>query len=192
TPAFRQFCAGGAAEKRRRAIGGGRTGNAAFGVDVGADCCHRRVRRAPGHRNLSPLAFCAHEPSSEPHAGTDLRICQPWREQAGAGGGERQQAAVPGVTLCAATGAVVAIASNDGGKQALEAMKKHLQELRAAPYGLTTEQVVAIASNDGGKQALEAMKKHLQELRADPYGLTTGQVVAIASNNGGKQALEAM
>ncbi len=61
----------------------------------------------------------------------------------------------------------MAIASNIGGKQALETVQRLLPVLCQA-HGLTPEQVVAIASNIGGKQA---------------------QVVAIASN-GGKQALE--
>ncbi|MFP4854491.1 hypothetical protein [Paraburkholderia sp. BR14264] len=86
----------------------------------------------------------------------------------------------------------MAIASNDGGKQALEAVRTQLPALREPPFGLTTEQVVAIASNDGGKQALEAVRTQLPALREPPFGLTTEQVVAIASNDGGKQALEAV
>ncbi|MGD7410351.1 avrbs3 family type III effector protein, partial [Ralstonia pseudosolanacearum] len=87
---------------------------------------------------------------------------------------------------------VVAIASHDGGKQALEAVGAQLVALRAAPYALSTEQVVAIASNHGGKQALEAVRALFRGLRAAPYGLSTAQVVAVASSNGGKQALEAV
>ncbi|MGA4287579.1 hypothetical protein ACI2TJ_12285 [Ralstonia nicotianae] len=87
---------------------------------------------------------------------------------------------------------VVAIASNTGGKRALEAVCVQLPVLRAAPYRLSTEQVVAIASNKGGKQALEAVKAHLLDLLGAPYVLDTEQVVAIASHNGGKQALEAV
>ncbi|MPW11814.1 avirulence protein, partial [Paraburkholderia sp. CNPSo 3155] len=87
---------------------------------------------------------------------------------------------------------VVAIASNDGGKQALEAVKVLLPELCQPPYNLSAAQVVAIASNDGGKQALEAVKVLLPELCPPPCNLSAGQVVAIASNIGGKQALEAV
>ncbi len=56
--------------------------------------------------------------------------------------------------LCQAHGLtpdqVVAIASHDGGKQALETVRQ--------AHGLTPEQVVAIASNGGGKQALETVR----------------------------------
>ncbi len=48
---------------------------------------------------------------------------------------------------------VVAIASNDGGKQALETVQRLLPVL-CQDHGLTPDQVVAIASNGGGKQAL--------------------------------------
>jgi hypothetical protein len=89
------------------------------------------------------------------------------------------------------TGQVVAIAGNGGGKQALEAVKEHLQELRADPYGLTTGQVVAIASNDGGKQALKAVKELLPKLLEDPYGLTTEQAVDAVCL-GGRPALKAI
>jgi chemotaxis response regulator CheB len=89
---------------------------------------------------------------------------------------------------------VVAIANNNGGKQALEAVKKQLLELidPEGDYQLTRDQVVAIASNIGGRKALEAVKKQLLEL-IDPegdYQLTRDQVLAIASNDGGTQALE--
>ncbi|WP_374152514.1 hypothetical protein [Xanthomonas hortorum] len=50
---------------------------------------------------------------------------------------------------------VVAIASNNGGKQALETVQRLLPVLCQAPHDLTPEQVVAIAS--GGKQALETV-----------------------------------
>ncbi|MCE4283329.1 TAL effector repeat-containing protein, partial [Xanthomonas hortorum pv. vitians] len=50
---------------------------------------------------------------------------------------------------------VVAIASNGGGKQALETVQRLLPVLCQAPHDLTPEQVVAIACHDGGKQALE-------------------------------------
>ena len=56
---------------------------------------------------------------------------------------------------------MVAIASNGGGKQALEAVKAQLLQLLAEPYNLTREQVVAMASNIGGKQALEAVKAQI-------------------------------
>ncbi|MEX3640469.1 avirulence protein, partial [Paraburkholderia sp. BR14427] len=85
----------------------------------------------------------------------------------------------------------VAIASNDGGKQALEAVRTQLPALREPPFGLTTEQVVAIASNDGGKQALEAVRTQLPALREPPYGLTTEQVVNMACVVG-RPALEAI
>ncbi|MGD6566064.1 TAL effector repeat-containing protein, partial [Xanthomonas citri pv. citri] len=51
---------------------------------------------------------------------------------------------------------MVAIASNGGGKQALETVQRLLPVLCQA-HGLTPEQVVAIASHDGGKQALETV-----------------------------------
>ncbi|KKY05697.1 hypothetical protein NY99_24410, partial [Xanthomonas phaseoli pv. phaseoli] len=83
---------------------------------------------------------------------------------------------------------VVAIASNNGGKQALETVHRLLPVLCQA-HGLTPEQVVAIASHDGGKQALETVQRLLPVL-CQAHGLTPEQVVAIASNGGGKQALE--
>ncbi|MEQ7716963.1 TAL effector repeat-containing protein, partial [Xanthomonas nasturtii] len=51
---------------------------------------------------------------------------------------------------------VVTIASNIGGKQALETVQRLLPVL-CKQHGLTPEQVVAIASNGGGKQALETV-----------------------------------
>ncbi|MGC7438662.1 TAL effector repeat-containing protein, partial [Xanthomonas citri pv. citri] len=81
----------------------------------------------------------------------------------------------------------VAIASNIGGKQALETVQRLLPVLCQA-HGLTPEQVVAIASH-GGKQALETVQRLLPVL-CQAHGLTPEQVVAIASNIGGKQALE--
>ncbi|MEB1743743.1 TAL effector repeat-containing protein, partial [Xanthomonas campestris pv. campestris] len=54
---------------------------------------------------------------------------------------------------------VVAIASNNGGKQALETVQRLLPVLCQAPHDLTPEQVVAIASNNGGKQALETVQR---------------------------------
>ncbi|MGX2055807.1 type III secretion system effector avirulence protein AvrBs3 [Xanthomonas axonopodis] len=83
---------------------------------------------------------------------------------------------------------VVAIASNIGGKQALETVQRLLPVLCQA-HGLTPDQVVAIACNGGGKQALETVQRLLPVL-CQAHGLTPQQVVAIASNNGGKQALE--
>ncbi|ASN11698.1 Tal7, TAL effector AvrBs3/PthA family (plasmid) [Xanthomonas citri pv. malvacearum] len=83
---------------------------------------------------------------------------------------------------------VVAIASNIGGKQALETVQRLLPVLCQA-HGLTPEQVVAIASHDGGKQALETVQRLLPVL-CQAHGLTPDQVVAIASHDGGKQALE--
>ncbi len=63
--------------------------------------------------------------------------------------------------LCQAHGLtpdqVVAIASNGGGKQALETVQRLLPVLCQA-HGLTPDQVVAIASNGGGKQALETVQ----------------------------------
>ncbi|MCC8663011.1 TAL effector repeat-containing protein, partial [Xanthomonas hortorum pv. gardneri] len=82
-----------------------------------------------------------------------------------------------------------AIASHDGGKQALETVQRLLPVLCQAPHDLTPEQVVAIACHDGGKQALETVQRLLPVLR-HAHGLTREQVVAIASNGGGKQALE--
>ncbi|OWB17658.1 TAL effector repeat-containing protein, partial [Xanthomonas oryzae] len=46
---------------------------------------------------------------------------------------------------------VVAIASNNGGKQALETVQRLLTVL-CQDHGLTPAQVVAIANNNGGKQ----------------------------------------
>ncbi|MGW8342525.1 type III secretion system effector avirulence protein AvrBs3 [Xanthomonas axonopodis] len=83
---------------------------------------------------------------------------------------------------------VVAIASNIGGKQALETVQALLPVLCQA-HGLTPDQVVAIASNGGGKQALETVQRLLPVL-CQAHGLTPEQVVAIASHDGGKQALE--
>ncbi|MGD3860685.1 TAL effector repeat-containing protein, partial [Xanthomonas citri pv. citri] len=74
---------------------------------------------------------------------------------------------------------VVAIASNIGGKQALETVQRLLPVLCQA-HGLTPAQVVAIASN-GGKQALETVQRLLPVL-CQAHGLTPAQVVAIASN----------
>ncbi|WP_435815304.1 hypothetical protein ACLMM6_10915 [Xanthomonas campestris pv. incanae] len=85
---------------------------------------------------------------------------------------------------------VVAIASNGGGKQALETVQRLLPVLCQAPHDLTPEQVVAIASNIGGKQALETVQRLLPVLCQAPHDLTPEQVVAIASHDGGKQALE--
>ncbi|MGW8346734.1 hypothetical protein ACWGY7_23420 (plasmid) [Xanthomonas axonopodis pv. khayae] len=83
---------------------------------------------------------------------------------------------------------VVAIASHDGGKQALETVQRLLPVLCQA-HGLTPDQVVAIASNNGGRQALETVQRLLPVL-CEQHGLTSDQVVAIASNGGGRQALE--
>jgi len=83
---------------------------------------------------------------------------------------------------------VVAIASHDGGRQALETVQRLLPAL-CQDHGLTLQQVVAIASNHGGRQALETVHRLLPSLCND-NGLTPDQVVAIASNVGGKQALE--
>ncbi|MDS6547758.1 TAL effector repeat-containing protein, partial [Xanthomonas hortorum pv. gardneri] len=85
---------------------------------------------------------------------------------------------------------VVAIASHDGGKQALETVQRLLPVLCQAPHDLTREQVVAIASHDGGKQALETVQRLLPVLCQPPHDLTPEQVVAIACHDGGKQALE--
>jgi hypothetical protein len=87
---------------------------------------------------------------------------------------------------------VVAIASNIGGKQALQEVKKELHTLRGQPYNLSTEQVVAVASNDGGKQALQEMKKQLPVLSRAPYYMSKGEVVNVARNIGGKHALKAV
>ncbi|WP_425612843.1 hypothetical protein [Xanthomonas oryzae] len=83
---------------------------------------------------------------------------------------------------------VVAIASHDGGKQALETVQRLLPVL-CQDHGLTPDQVVAIASHGGGKQALETVQRLLPVL-CQAHGLTPDQVVAIASHDGGKQALE--
>ncbi|WP_444876180.1 avirulence protein [Xanthomonas campestris] len=85
---------------------------------------------------------------------------------------------------------VVAIASNNGGKQALKTVQRLLPVLCQAPHDLTPEQVVAIASNGGGKLALKTVQRLLPVLCQAPHCLTREQVVAIASNIGGKLALE--
>ena len=87
-------------------------------------------------------------------------------------------------------GQVVAIASNHGGKQALETVQRLLPSL-CNDFGLSLGQVVAIANNSGGKQALKAVQRLLPSLCKD-HGLTPNQVVGIASRYGGKQALEAV
>ncbi|PPT68571.1 hypothetical protein XthCFBP4691_20935, partial [Xanthomonas theicola] len=70
---------------------------------------------------------------------------------------------------------VVGIASNGGGKQALETVQRLLRELCAPPHGLTPAQVVGIASHDGGKQALETVHRLLPVLCDPLYGLTPAQ-----------------
>ncbi len=87
---------------------------------------------------------------------------------------------------------VVAIASNNGGKQALKTVQRLLPVLCQAPHDLTPEQVVAIASNGGGKLALKTVQRLLPVLCQAPHDLTPEQVVAIASHDGGKQALESI
>jgi type III effector protein AvrBs3 len=83
---------------------------------------------------------------------------------------------------------VVVIASNGGGKPALETLQRLLPIL-CEEHGLTTDQVVAIASHHGAKQALETVQRLLPALCKD-HDLTTDQVVAIANHDGGKPALE--
>ena len=83
---------------------------------------------------------------------------------------------------------MVAIASNGGGKQALETVQRLLPRL-CEDYGLTPDQVVTIASSGGGKQALEAVQRLLPQL-CDIHGLIPDQVAAIASHGGGRQAME--
>ncbi|WP_428003993.1 hypothetical protein [Xanthomonas oryzae] len=63
----------------------------------------------------------------------------------------------------------MAIASHDGGKQALETVQRLLPVL-CQDHGLTLDQVVAIASNIG-KQALETVQRLLPVLCQD-HGLT--------------------
>ncbi len=59
----------------------------------------------------------------------------------------------------------MAIASNIGGKQALETVQRLLPVLcQGQAHGLTPAQVVAIASNIGGKQALETVQRLLPVL----------------------------
>ncbi|KOR45387.1 hypothetical protein ADT27_12945, partial [Xanthomonas oryzae] len=84
---------------------------------------------------------------------------------------------------------VVAIASHDGGKQALETVQRLLPVL-CQDHGLTPAQVVAIASN-GGKQALESIVAQLS--RPDPAlaALTNDHLVALACI-GGRPALDAV
>ncbi len=96
--------------------------------------------------------------------------------------------------LCQAHGLtpaqVVAIASHDGGKQALETVQRLLPVLCQA-HGLTPEQVVAIASNGGGRPALESIVAQLS--RPDPAlaALTNDHLVALACL-GGRPALDAV
>ncbi|SCB03383.1 type III secretion system effector avirulence protein AvrBs3 [Xanthomonas translucens] len=97
--------------------------------------------------------------------------------------------ALTGAPLHLTPDQVVAIVSNNGGKQALETVQRLLPVL-CQDHGLTPGQVVAIASNIGGKPALETVQRLLPVLCQPPYGLSPNQVVAIASHNGGKPALE--
>ena len=83
---------------------------------------------------------------------------------------------------------VVSIASNHGGKQALETVQQLLPRL-CEDHGLTPDQVVVIASNNGGKQALETVQRLLPVLCKE-HGLAPDQVMSIASQAGSKQALE--
>ncbi|KOR46085.1 hypothetical protein ADT27_11785, partial [Xanthomonas oryzae] len=85
---------------------------------------------------------------------------------------------------------VMAIANNNGGKQALETVQRLLPVL-CQDHGLTPDQVVAIASHDGGKQALEGIVAQLS--RPDPAlaALTNDHLVALACL-GGRPALDAV
>ncbi|WP_258528875.1 TAL effector repeat-containing protein, partial [Xanthomonas oryzae] len=58
---------------------------------------------------------------------------------------------------------VVAIANNNGGKQALETVQR-LFPVLCQDHGLTPDQVVTIANNNGGKQALETVQRLLPVL----------------------------
>ncbi|HET9642954.1 MAG TPA: TAL effector repeat-containing protein [Burkholderiaceae bacterium] len=81
---------------------------------------------------------------------------------------------------------ILAIASNDGGSQALDKVLLTHQKLKDA--GFTDPQIVAIASNNGGSQALDKVLLTHQKLK--DAGFTDPQIVAIASNIGGAQALD--
>ncbi|MBO9749521.1 TAL effector repeat-containing protein, partial [Xanthomonas phaseoli pv. dieffenbachiae] len=85
---------------------------------------------------------------------------------------------------------VVAIASNDGGKQALETVQRLLPVL-CEQHGLTPAQVVAIASNGGGKPALESIFAQLSRPDQALAALTNDHLVALACL-GGRPALEAV
>ncbi|WP_164739978.1 TAL effector repeat-containing protein, partial [Xanthomonas euvesicatoria] len=65
---------------------------------------------------------------------------------------------------------VVAIASNSGGKQALETVQRLLPVLCQA-HGLTPQQVAATAIAGDGKQALETVQRLLPVL-CQAHGLT--------------------
>ncbi|MCT8284081.1 TAL effector repeat-containing protein, partial [Xanthomonas translucens pv. undulosa] len=86
---------------------------------------------------------------------------------------------------------VVAIASNNGGKQALETVQRLLPVLCQPPYGLTPYQVVAIASHDGGTQALESIFAQLSSPDPALATLTNDRLVALACI-GGRPALDAV
>ncbi|XHR10306.1 TAL effector repeat-containing protein [Xanthomonas citri pv. mangiferaeindicae] len=98
--------------------------------------------------------------------------------------------ALTGAPLNLTPAQVVAIASNNGGKQALETVQRLLPVL-CQVHGLTPDQVVAIASNGGGKQALESIVAQLS--RPDPAlaALTNDHLVALACL-GGRPALDAV
>ncbi|MBO9838882.1 TAL effector repeat-containing protein, partial [Xanthomonas phaseoli pv. dieffenbachiae] len=83
-----------------------------------------------------------------------------------------------------------AIASNDGGKQALETVQRLLPVL-CEQHGLTPAQVVAIASHDGGKPALESIFAQLSRPDQALAALTNDHLVALACL-GGRPALEAV
>lgn len=52
--------------------------------------------------------------------------------------------------------------NNNGGKQALAAVKEFLPELIKEPYNLSIDAVVATANRTGGRQAVEIKQQFLE------------------------------
>ena len=84
----------------------------------------------------------------------------------------------------------MAIASNGGGKQALETVQRLLPVL-CKDHGLLPNQVVAVASNIGGRQALESLFAQLSHRDPALAALSNDRLVALACL-GGRPALEAV
>ena len=81
---------------------------------------------------------------------------------------------------------IVAMASNNGGAQAMKTVLASFTSLQAV--GFSTEQIVAMASNGGGAQAIKTVLESFVSLQA--VGFSNEKIVAMASNNGGAQAMK--